>query len=97
MAIVTSYGYHIVMKEARVAELKARLSEFIRAVRRGDTVTIFDRNTPVARLVPIANGGLRIREPREGSLPPNKVPIPSRKKLKFDVLELLLEERQNQR
>lgn len=35
----------------RVAALKARLSEYIRAARSGHPVTIYDRDTPVARLV----------------------------------------------
>jgi prevent-host-death family protein len=41
-------------KEQRVgvAELKARLSRYLRAARRGETVTVYDRDTPVARLVP---------------------------------------------
>ena len=87
----------MVMKQARIAELRARLSEYLRAVRRGDTVIVLNRDTPIARLVPIAKAGLRVREPRAGSLPPNKVPIPSHKKLEFDVLELLREERRNPR
>jgi prevent-host-death family protein len=37
-----------------VRELRARLSEYLRAVRRGETVTIGDRRrVPVARLVPV--------------------------------------------
>ena len=37
-----------------IAELKARLSEHLRAVRKGRTVTVLDRDTPVARIVPYA-------------------------------------------
>jgi antitoxin (DNA-binding transcriptional repressor) of toxin-antitoxin stability system len=37
----------MVMKQARIAELKARLSEYLRSVRRGETVTILDRDTPL--------------------------------------------------
>ena len=40
----------------RVAELKARLSHYLRAVRAGRSLTVFDRDTPVARLVPVAPG-----------------------------------------
>ena len=36
-----------------IAELKSRLSEYLRVVRRGGAVTVFDRDTPVARLVPV--------------------------------------------
>jgi prevent-host-death family protein len=40
------------MKSAKVSELKARLSEYLAHVRRGGTVVVCDRNTPIARLVP---------------------------------------------
>jgi prevent-host-death family protein len=39
-------------RSVRVAELKARLSEYLRAARRGEATTVYDRDTPVARLVP---------------------------------------------
>lgn len=38
---------------ASVAQLKARLSEYLRAVRSGEEVTVTDRGRPVARLVPM--------------------------------------------
>ena len=34
------------MKTVRIAELKARLSEYLRAVRRGETIAVLDRETP---------------------------------------------------
>jgi prevent-host-death family protein len=40
------------MKRAGVAELKARLSQYLARVRGGDTVVVYDRDTPIARLVP---------------------------------------------
>ena len=40
----------------RVAELKARLSHYLRAVRAGRSLTVYDRDTPVARLVPVPPG-----------------------------------------
>jgi prevent-host-death family protein len=40
------------MKAVRIADLKARLSERLREVRRGRTITVLDRDTPIARLVP---------------------------------------------
>jgi prevent-host-death family protein len=42
----------MVMKSAKVSELKARLSFYLAAVRRGETVVVYDRSTPVARVVP---------------------------------------------
>jgi prevent-host-death family protein len=88
----------MVMKQVRIAELKAKLSEFLRAVQGGESITVLDRNTAIAQLVPIRERlGMRIRKPTAGSLPPNKVPLPKPAQLKIDVLELLLEERQSHR
>jgi len=42
------------MKQARIAELKNNLSRYVARVRAGETITVLDRNKPVARLVPIA-------------------------------------------
>jgi prevent-host-death family protein len=45
-----------------VAELKARLSSYLRAARRGETVTVYDRDTPVACLVPYEGELLHVRK-----------------------------------
>jgi prevent-host-death family protein len=50
------------MRKAGVAQLKARLSAYLRRVQRGEEVVVMDRDTPVARLVPYA-------EPRPRPLP----------------------------
>ena len=47
---------YLAMKRAGVAELKARLSQYLARVRRGDTVVVYDRDTPIARLVPYSEG-----------------------------------------
>ena len=93
---MTIIGYNIVMKHARIAELKARLSEYLRTVRRGETVTVLDRDTPVAQLTPIHLQGLRVRKPAPGAPRPNRI-VPPPSNLKLDVVALLLEERQGQR
>lgn len=41
------------MRSASIAALKARLSEYLQAVRGGEEVLVTDRGTPVARLVPV--------------------------------------------
>lgn len=41
------------MKSAGIAELKARLSEYIAEVRGGEEVLVTDRGLPVARLTPV--------------------------------------------
>jgi len=40
------------MKSADVSELKTKLSAYLSEVRRGGTVVVYDRSTPIARLVP---------------------------------------------
>lgn len=40
------------MTKAKVSELKARLSAYLAQVRGGGTVVVYDRATPIARLVP---------------------------------------------
>jgi len=58
--MVTCRDYHIVMKTVGIADLKAHLSEHLRAVRKGRTLTVLD--APIARLVPIEAGPLEIRQ-----------------------------------
>lgn len=96
LPIMTIKHYHIVMKKAvRVAELKSRLSEYLRRVRRGETVTVLDRDTPIARLIPLAPGpgGIAVRRPAPGAPKPGAVPLPPPLRLKADVLDLLAAER----
>ncbi len=88
----------MVMKQVRIAELKARLSEYLRAVRRGETIAVLDRETPVAQIIPVREQVvLRVRKPAPGTPPPNGVRLPKPAKLKVDVVDLLLEERQGHR
>ncbi len=87
-----------VMKQVGIAELKARLSEFLRVVQGGESIAILDRNREVAHIVPIRERpGLRVRKPASGSPKPNKVLIPKPTYQEVDVLKLLLEERQSHR
>ena len=83
------------MSNVRIADLKANLSRHLRSVRQGETITVLDRDTPVARIVPIETtaNGLVIHPPKKpGRLA--DVPLPPRpKKLKTDPVALLLEDR----
>lgn len=92
---MTCHDYLLVMSNVRIADLKANLSRHLRAVRSGETITVLDRDTPVARIVPIetTSNGLVIHPPKKpGRL--GDVPIPPRPKgLKTDVVALLMEER----
>ena len=95
---MTISSHTMVMKQVRIADLKARLSEYLRAVRRGETIAVLDRDTPVAQIVPIRDRpALRIRKPAPGTPAPNRVRLPKSAKLNVDIVELLLEERQGHR
>ena len=43
------------MKAVKIAELKNRLSEHLRAVEQGGEVIVTDRSRPIARIVPIVD------------------------------------------
>ncbi len=49
------------MKTVGIAQLKARLSEHLKSVRKGRTLTVLDRDTPVARIIPYAAEPLEVR------------------------------------
>lgn len=81
-----------------VAELKARLSEYLRRVRRGETVTVLDRETEIARIVPLEDADpLSVRAPANRVARLADVPLPPPLGREVDVLELLREERQPER
>ena len=96
---VTSHDYLVTMNTVRIADLKARLSAHLRAVRRGRSLTVLDRDTPVARLVPFAREGdtLTVRSPRPGAPRLHRIPLPPPLRLSVDVIALLEEERQRDR
>lgn len=78
------------MKRIGIAELKAHLSEHLKWVKKGRTLTVLDRDTPVARIVPYTVEPLEIRRAtrRAGGL--KRPPPPSRT---TDSLSVLLEDR----
>ena len=86
------------MKQVRIADLKARLSEHLRAVRAGESIAVLDRDTAIAQLIPIREPrALRSRKPAHGSPPLHEIKVPKRGRLKVDIVDLLLEERQGHR
>ncbi len=96
---MTSDDYVMVMDTVRIAELKAHLSEHLRAVRRGRTLTVLDRDRPVARIVPYdaERRPLTVRSPRPGAAPLARVALPPALRVKVDIVALLAEERQHER
>ncbi|HEX9756640.1 MAG TPA: type II toxin-antitoxin system prevent-host-death family antitoxin [Nitrospiria bacterium] len=80
----------------RIAEFKAHLSQYLRNVRRGHPLTLLDRETPIARILPYpsAPGKLAIRKPLRSA---KDVHLPSPIKKHLNSLKVLLEERQKER
>ena len=78
------------MSNVRIADLKARLSEHLRSVRNGDTLTVLDRDTPIARIVPYAAVPLEIRKAKR---PLRGLKLPRKPAKRTDSLGLLVEDR----
>jgi len=88
----------MVMKQVGIAELKAHLSQYLRAVRKGQTVLVLDRETPIAQIVPVTERTrIKIRKPERGAPPFNQIRWPAPLNTNIDIVDLLLEERQNHR
>lgn len=76
-----------------IAELKAHLSEHLRSVRGGRTVTVLDRETPVARIVPYeAPTALEIRR---ATRRPGELQLPRPPAAPTDSLSALLRDRES--
>lgn len=87
---MTFGDYNMVMTTVRIAELKSRLSEHLRSVRKGRTLIVLDRDTPVARIVPYAAEPIEIRRATRG-LHDLKLPPPPASST--DSLAVLLDDR----
>jgi prevent-host-death family protein len=68
------------MKRASISRLKAKLSQYLDAVRGGEEVLVTDRGRPVARLAPVRGEEEEERRRdwllRTGRLRPPRVPLP---------------------
>ena len=97
------------MKNAKISELRDNLSQYLARVRQGETVIVYDRDTPIARIDPVVSDDQDLpdwaREAmQKGILSPPKVrsraPLniqPVKADPKFSLLEALLEERRSGR
>jgi len=94
---MTAFGYHQVMREVAISELKARLSENLRRVKQGETVTVLDRKVPVALISPFRSGGepLDVRQPAGKAKSLRDVPLPPPLTTADDIVDLLLEDRRS--
>ncbi len=83
------------METVRIAELKARLSEYLRRVRRGRALTVTDRETPIAQIIPYqaGAGSLTVRRPMPGAPRLAAIRMPPPLAIRADVVQLLAKER----
>jgi prevent-host-death family protein len=88
---VTIHDHNQVMSRVGIADLKAHLSHHLRRVRGGRSITVMDRDTPVAQIVPYdAQSPLEVRRAtrKPGSLRVQPLaPTPT------DSLSVLLKDR----
>ncbi len=78
------------MSDVGIAELKAHLSEHLRSVRNGGTLTVLDRDTPIARIVPYATQPLEIRKARRRL---GDLKLPPKPAKRTDSVALLVDDR----
>jgi prevent-host-death family protein len=82
-------GYYSLMETITISNFKATISEQLRKVRRGQSILISDRETPVALVSPVtAEPRIVVREPKAKYAPARPLPP-----IDHDPLEYLLEER----
>lgn len=86
------------MKRVGTADLKAHLSEHLRAVRSGEAIVVMDRREPVARIVPFEElEEALVVEHGRGSLADFPWPAPVPGAAGVDSVAALLEERADRR
>jgi prevent-host-death family protein len=85
--------------EVGIAELKGKLSEYLRVVRKGGQVVIKDRETPIARLVPFEKSRPRLEtvSPTMSLKEMDKLPFFKPKGLRPGDLERALREERKDR
>lgn len=90
----------MVMIKVGVAKLKAELSDYLRKVKLGGEVVVYDRETPIARIVPYKaterRGGLIIRPAKPG-VRFQDVPLPPPLPMGESIVQMLIDERQRER
>jgi antitoxin (DNA-binding transcriptional repressor) of toxin-antitoxin stability system len=78
------------MSDVRIADLKARLSEHLRTVRNGGTLTVLDRDTPIARIIPFVSPALEIRKAKRQL---RDLKLPRKPAKRTDSVALLIDDR----
>jgi antitoxin (DNA-binding transcriptional repressor) of toxin-antitoxin stability system len=78
------------MSDVRIADLKARLSKHLRSVRNGGTLTVLDRDTPVARIIPFVSPALEVRKAQRRL---RDLKLPRKPSKRTDSVALLVDDR----
>ncbi len=82
------------MTQVKIAELKSHLSAYLKKVRLGAEVLVLDRETPIAKLIPVSDSKpLLTIIPAKRPYAPMVFPPPPKKN--FDILKSLEEERKD--
>jgi prevent-host-death family protein len=81
------------MRRVGTADLKAHLSEHLRAVRAGEELVVMDRREPIARVVPFDGDESLLVDLAEGSLADFPWPGPTPGPAAVDIVSTLLAER----
>lgn len=86
------------MIKATASQLKAKMGRYMKAVREGKEVVVTDRDTPVARLVPMLGAvepaGPRASAPRDPAAPPlGEVTVRGVRRRGTDSVAALLDDR----
>ena len=82
---MTTHDHNMVMTKVGIADLKAHLSQHLRKVRSGRSLTVLDRDTPVARIVPYDSE--TPLEVRRATRKPRDLRLPSPPPRPTDLLE----------
>jgi prevent-host-death family protein len=80
------------MDRVTVADLKAKLSEYLRRAESGETILVCRHGSPVAKLEPVERSRLTVQPPRAYGVRPGEGNLPLLK-MKRDILEYLAEEK----
>jgi prevent-host-death family protein len=88
---VTIRDHNLVMIRVGIADLKAHLSQHLRKVRSGRTLTVVDRDNPVAQIVPFDPGAAL--EVRRATRRAKDLRLPTPPSSPTDSLTVLLDDR----
>lgn len=83
------------MSTVTISQLRHRRHEHLRAAEQGERVVVLARDQPIAAIVPyVDDESLKLRRPAAGAPALHEIPLPPPFDLGFDVVDLLLEDRQ---